>query len=264
MAFSINKLIGGWREQQRKTAETAEPVLPYPIRDHFRESARLPKELVRSLVRDGSAERAGFENAALYLVMKASSIDPDLEKEFLRELAQVLSASKDAERAPLIRSFVESAISRMPGDWEVDARNLARLSRHGFRNTDERYRAHATRLAADPRNVCIVGHATFVGIASLIDAFAKAAKKLAIVIPAFIHEADERVAPDERNYPVGYVIEPDGTVRDLLKSDLSGADRTVIVDDVRRTGKTEQQVRSYLDALGITNIDMEPLQDLSS
>ncbi len=257
-------MLSGWREPRQASKETAEAILPYPVRDHLRESTQLPKELVHSLVRDGSAERFGFENAALYLAMKASSTDPDLEKELLHELAEALSTNKDTQRAQLVRAFAESAVSRIPGEWTVDARNLARISRHGFRNTDERYRTHATRLASDPRNVCIVGHATFVGIASFIDAFAQAGKRLAIVVPSFIPETDARVAPDERNYPVGYVVEPDGSVRDLLKSDFSETVRTVVVDDVRRTGKTEEQVLTYFNALGVENIDMEPLQDASS
>ena len=249
-----------------KRVEATELVLPYPIRDHLRYDSRLPKELVRSLVRDGTSEREGFENLALYLAFKASAGDPDLEKDLLRGLAAALKekpSADDTERASLVRTFVEGALARIPGEWTVEARNLARISRHGFRFTDERYRTHARRLAEEERDVFIVGHAMFVGLASFIDEFARHGKRLYILIPAFMADIPETASPQTRNHTVGYVVDPDGSVRDLSRADLAEGRERVVVDDVRRTGKTEAEIRRYFEALSVTGASFEPLSDAS-
>lgn len=251
---------------KKNPVEVQDPILPYPIRDHLRFSTELPKELVLSLVRNGPSEREGFENTALYLVLKASANDPELEKALLHELSDILKSDSDdtsTEHARRVRTFVESAIARIPGDWTVDARNLGRISRHGFRLTDERYRAHASILAQDPRDVFILGHATFIGLASFIRAFAKTGKRLHIVIPAFV-DTDQDVVPlQTRNHTAGYVLDPDGSVRDLRADDLRGSAGKVVIDDARRTGKTEGLVRTYFEAFGVHDMSFEPMLDAS-
>ena len=264
----MNELFERFLGKGRKSpTETPEPILPYPIRDHLRYNTQLPKELVLSFVRNGSSEREGFENTALYLVLKASANDPELEKILLHELADILQSDtdeSDAGHAARIRAFIESAIARIPGDWTVDARNLGRISRHGFRLTDERYRAHASTLAQDPRDVFILGHATFVGLASFIRAFKKAGKRLHIVIPAFVDTDPDSVVPlHTRNHTAGYVIDPDGSVRDLRADDLRGSAGKVVIDDARRTGKTEGLVRTYFEAFGVHDMSFEPMLDAS-
>lgn len=263
-------------EKRRMPPETVpqktEVVYPEDVRYGLKHrGARLKKTELRSLVRNGESEqvRLEFLPVALYLSLKAQAEDPDREEFFIQELVRALAQHPDAsleEKREQTRSVAEQAIMTIPDDeeWTIDAHNIGAMSRHGFEHTERLFEAAAKRYAKDSRRVVIVGHAMFAGLMFFIDEFRKAKRPLQVIVPRFLGEGEgSGVEASQRNFPSGFVIEPNGLVRAIRAEDLRPPNGLVVVDDVKRKGDTEKKIGEYLTELGASAFDFEPMLDAS-
>lgn len=270
MPWPWEKLFGTKPSKQEEPRDTLKEVLPSDVRYALaHRGARLNQEELGMLVRDGARERTEFANVALYLLLKALSDDPESEERVIqtlvRRLAEEKPESEDMVRN-IVRAIVEEELtaSRAEKPLEVDARNIAGISRRGFSETDARLEQTATRYAKDTRRVVIVGHAMFVGLGSFVNEFRKANRPLHVIIPKFLpEEGSEGGSASSRNFPSGFVIEPNGLVRELRTEDLRPEHGLVVVDDVKRKGDTERKIGDYLKGLDAPAFDFEPMLDAS-
>lgn len=259
-----------WNKNEGTSTEK-EAILPESVRYALaNRNGRLQKTELRSLIRDGESEtvRLDFVNVALYLTLKAYADNPEKEGALIQEIVSVRSqnsVNNETDMQIKTREVVENAIQALPDspEWSVDARNLGGISRRGFNETNRRFKASASQYAQDERQVVIVGHAMFVGLPAFIDAFRVANRPLYIIIPYFLPDYDQNTGNGTfRNFPSGFVIEPNGKVRQIGKGDFNTPNGLVIIDDVRRKGETERKIRMHLKP-HTARIDFEPLLDAS-
>lgn len=238
---SLFKRSGAQVRESQENREPAERVLPSDIRFalQYRE-ARLTNENILDL------NRNGFENEALYLLMKATESDPKQQLQFMSDLVGELTQKEGREgvvSASLkdqVKNFLNHAITQLPQDTIVLGGKLAQLSRQGFEHWENLYVQAAERHARSTASTFLVGHATFIGLASFIDSHTKAGKPLQILIPPFINDPSSDIC--------GYRIQ-DQSVQ-TLKKDFPRDLPAVVIDDTRKTGNSSKNIERFWTARG--------------
>lgn len=222
----------------------SERLLPANIRFALHHgTAQLGRHDVEELYRNG------FDREALYLMLKVESATPDRHLSLLRALAAIFSGEDGDPEGTLLRSFIHSHLQTMQAGVFVKGGKLAQLSRQGFDLWYEKYRSTAERYAAAERQLFIVGNATFIGLPDFIRLFAAEEKPLHIIMPAFIRTPHERVC--------GYRIYNGDA--EFLEKTFPRPPRAVLLDDVRKTGKTTVDIIRFWRAAGATEPDIRYL-----
>ena len=252
------------KREATSTVDTA--VLPASVLRSIvsNEDSMIGKEEMLRLVRDGIDTPTTFANAAFFMFLKASSSHPDLQKVALGEAVKRLkrtSRNDDEQARKIVRDIAEDFIRQLPSDQRTSGAKLKRLNLGGFGNWDETYAKVASRLSQDPRDVFIVGHSMLIALSSFVRTFRDVGRSFHIIIPQNLPENGDLLDP-KSNYPVGYTIEPDGSVVSLGKYFARPAN-AVVVDDIRNEGKTEERIRRYWTDRGTEPPAFEPLETIN-
>ena len=221
-------------------------------------------EMLR-LVRDGTNQPTAFANGALALAFKAGAHDPSFQRHLIKDVVQGLqdvSFGEEEKARHVVRGIAEGYIDRLPPDERAGAGKLKRMNLGGFHTWDERYKSAAANLAADSRQVFIVANSMITGLSTFVRSFRESKKSLHILMPAhMLHGADMDIIEcfDTTNYPPGYEVLPSGVIT-LLDKDFTRPHGAVVVDDIRRTGRTEERIRDFWIIHGDPSPDFEPLE----
>lgn len=253
----------------KKEPVERDPTLPRSVLYSIVNSkdTSIGKEEMLRLVRDGMNTPTAFANGALFVAFKAGAQDPDSQRSLLKAVVKELtdvSPEMHEEARRRVRGIAERSLRRLPEDERVSVAKLKRMNLGGFRAWDARYARAAERLAHDPREVLIVANSMITGLSSFVRSFRDAGKPLHILMPTHI-APDERSAErvDTTNYPAGYSISRHGSVWSFGKY-FTRPPQAVVVDDIRRTGKTEERIADFWQLQGDTRPDFEPLEKISA
>lgn len=222
------------------------PLLPYDVRFKFNHggTSLLSKTELLQLVLDGEREVYAFANNALHLILKAESSDPSRLLDLLTEIVKDLSEAETSEVAEQkVRDFAEKLFRQLSEDQVVDAHKLKTIYRQGIENWNSLYREAAERLSSEESDVYMVGTSTFFGLSAFVREFNKKGKTLYLLMPAYFPKPEE-VNGNKGNYPCGFIFEPGGIVKELPRSFVR-KEGSIIVDDFRNTGKTEDTIKEF-------------------
>ncbi len=213
-------------------------ILPYDVRYALRyREGQLRVEEIRALAENG------FENEAVYMLLKLYAPHLFLQHELLKELVARIAHVPgnehvtDAQTKLVLKQFV---LEHARGaHWSVDGTKLAQISRQGFALWDERYHDIARCCAVDSRDTYIIAHATFIGLAAFLQAHRRTGKELRIIIPKHA-----------MNKLLGYCGYAVNDTVELLHSDFPRLREAFILDDTMRTGTCQRVVSTFWAAGG--------------
>ncbi len=228
--------IGNFFKGEKKPS-TAEPVpelfLPWDVRYAIQyKEGLLGASEMKDLVNNG------FKDLGLYLCLKASANDPELQRAIISKLAKAIADHhKSGENLETsITALAEESIDALPEHTTVQGAKLALISRQGINLWRRYYREAAEKYAKESSvRTFIVGHATFIGLSEFLRFHEEHQKPLHILIPNFIDDNNREIC-GYRVVGADAVFLPKNFDRDSL---------AVVVDDIFHTGDSNKKIKYF-------------------
>jgi len=209
---------------KKKEAETpSERILPSDVRYALRyKEEHLTTSEILDLIENG------FEEEALYLLLKSSVANVQLQLAFLEQIVTATLDTESVTRKKSLRTILHSMLTQLPTETLVDAHKLSVLSRQGFDAWHDLYKKTADELVEKDADIFMLGHSTFLGLTSFITSFSKRNKKLYLLIPGHYNNTAMNTC--------GYIIE-NGAVS-VLERDFIRPHDAILLDDIRNSGES--------------------------
>lgn len=113
--------------KKKENAEPHERILPSDVRYALQyKEGELTVFEVLDLVENG------FEQEALYLILKSSASTPELQRRFIEQIVTLVLTSENTVINESLRSNLRSMLTQLSPDSTVDAHKVGVLSRQGF------------------------------------------------------------------------------------------------------------------------------------
>ena len=227
-------------DEPARVTEPARAILPEDVRYALAyKNSLLGKEEIEMLARNG------FLEEACYLTFKSLVGSPIEHRAFLEKYLSCFF-KREEDREDALRKLINETL-RDRDDVSIKGGKLAQLSRQGFDLWQEKFQSLAEKLSSDDRNIFLVAHSTFVGLAHFLKAFSEKRKTLNILIPEWIKSKE-----------VGYVLNFDGNKIniDWLHVPFENGTGSILLDDTLNTGNTLQQLQGYLIENGLQHTEI--------